>query len=122
MSDDGELITPDDPRFEGAEFISREAGVQYRVANVEGLDGLTWAWATWTEYEYQWRDPTSGVLSTEVCDHEHCVICNHAAFSESYEGDLREGWTMNADDRTSRWLCPDCFDRFSAQFGWTTAT
>jgi hypothetical protein len=41
MADDEPTRTPDDPDFEGAEFISREAMIQYKVANFE-LDGIAW--------------------------------------------------------------------------------
>lgn len=122
VQDDDRLITPDDSRFEGAEFISREARIQCRVANVEGLDGIQWRWTRWSEWSFQWRDPETGVESMEVCDHEHCVICHDEAFSEKYSGDLREGWKADFDGRAACWLYPNCFDRFRERFGWSVAT
>ena len=104
MCDHERLTTPDDPNFEGAQFISREAMIQHKVANASDLHGIAWLWATW---------------SPDGDDHDHCLICHDAAFSESYDGDLREGWRSTESNWESPgWLCHTCFDRFRKHFGW----
>lgn len=107
MADDERLTTPDDPGFEGAQFISREAMIQYKVANFSDLEGITWEWVAW---------------SPGADDHDHCLICHEVAFSKAYDGDLREGWRSVAPSWDSPgWLCPTCFDRFGERFGWRVA-
>src|SRR4051812_25292556 len=105
MPDDERLTTPDDP--EGAQFISREAMIQHRVANLD-LREVVWSWVTWS--------PTND-------DHNHCVICHDVAFSATYDGDLREGWrSEEATGEPPAWLCPGCFGRFREHFDWRIAT
>jgi hypothetical protein len=106
MGDDERLTTPDDPEFAGAQFISQEAMIQYKVAHFE-LHGFTWTWAMW---------------SSDKDDHDHCLICHDAAFSHEYDGDLREGWrSVEPSWESPGWLCQDCFDRFRDHFGWRVA-
>jgi len=105
MADDERMHTPDDPDFEGAEFISREAMIEYKVTTFSWLGGITWSWSRW---------------SSEVDDHDHCVICHEAAFSTAYEGDLREGW-QSVSFESPLWLCPTCFERFRDRLGWQVA-
>jgi hypothetical protein len=102
MSEDERQTTPDDPDFEGAQFISHEAMIQYKVGWLD-VHGIAWTWATW---------------SADADDHGHCLIC-HAAFSTAYDGDLREGWRPVESTREHpMWLCPPCFERCGAHFGW----
>jgi hypothetical protein len=122
-----ELIPPDDPLFEGAEFLSVEARLQHVVNASEHLRGVRWRWAAWREREVVEHDSRTGEESTAIWDHDHCHFCYDTAFSERYEGDLREGWT---NERTGRappceqeeayhWVCPACFERHRESFGWT---
>jgi hypothetical protein len=57
----------------------------------------------------------------EIEDHDHCLSCHEAAFSERYEGDLREGWAIRGPDwkppaervDAFYWLCPRCYEELA---------
>jgi hypothetical protein len=124
-----ELIPPNDPRFEGAQFISDEARRSYTVERSPYLHGAVWRWAQWNERPATRYNPETGEESDDVWDHDHCHFCHKTAFSERYEHDLREGWTtagpmgQPASERQPdyHWVCPTCFERLREQFKWTTA-
>ena len=94
------------------------------------LAGAEWRWATWTEYDDPIPDTSApGGIRVEHQDHDHCSICYEKAFSEKYDGDLRQGWTT-AGPRGSHlgsqrdayyWVCSECFDRLREQLSWTVA-
>jgi hypothetical protein len=52
-----------------------------------------------------WQEPSPGA------DHDHCSFC----FLKVTEGD--PGYITD-DDRCD-WVCPECFDDFKVEFGWT---
>ena len=128
VRDDEDLIPPDDPRFEGAQFISREARLWHTVEQSSYLRGATWHWAEWKERSATAYDPKTGEEWPEIWDHDHCHFCYDTAFSERYEDDLREGWTTsgprgapsNEWQPNYHWVCPSCFERFREQFDWKT--
>jgi hypothetical protein len=134
MAESADLIPPDDPRFEGAEYISSAAAEEDKL-RADWLLGVTWEWARWNERaairvgnvtmpKSDAEATVSGELA--VWDHDHCEIC-HAGFSSRYPGDLREGWTMPGPAGLPRaertvdyhWLCAQCFDRHQARMHWT---
>jgi hypothetical protein len=121
MAEHNRMTTPDDPDFEGAQFISREAMIQHKVTQWPALRDIEWTWSIWTEWQFEWTDTETGVVSIETHDHDHCMICHEAAFSERFHGDLRSGWRSVEPSDPASWLCPDCFDRFRDQLGWTVA-
>jgi hypothetical protein len=105
----------------------------------EWLRGAKWRWSTWKEKPAIIYDAQTGEISSAVWDHDHCHFCNETAFSQRYDGDLREGWRSwsPARPRTLRgsgkycvdplwrgkptydtWVCPDCFERLRADFEW----
>jgi hypothetical protein len=126
MADDEELIPPDDPRFEGAEYISAWALIEDTLRSATWLNDKTWRWETWAERPAVWIDSKTGEESPTVWDHDHCEVC-HQGFSERYDDDLREGWTIPGpaglpESRRKpnyHWLCPDCFDQYADRMGWT---
>lgn len=123
-----ELIPPDDPRFEGAQFISADARIAYTVEQSSFLQAAVWHWAEWKERPATAYDPTTGEEWLEVWDHDHCHFCYDTAFSERYDNDLREGWTTAGPRGGTpeeqmpnyHWVCPPCFEQYRRQFGWTT--
>lgn len=130
MTDLGEeLVPPDDPRFEGAQFISNEARIAWAAENSGELRGATWHWAVWRETSTVSYNAKTGTETEAVWDHDHCHFCYQNAFSERYDDDLREGWTTDgpagAPQEEQRpnyhWVCPECFERFRATFDWSVA-
>jgi hypothetical protein len=128
MPDSGdEFIPPDDPRFEGAQFLDDDARLWHVVRDSDHLRGVRWRWSVWREREAVEQDPATGHERAAVWDHDHCHFCYDTAFSERYDGDLREGWTASgpaglpaADQQPEyHWVCPQCFERFREPFGWT---
>ena len=125
-----EVIPPDDPRFEGAEFLNDDARRWHVVENSGYLRGARWRWAPWGEREAVEYDPQTGEERAAVWDHDHCHFCYDSAFSERYEDDLREGWTTSGpaglpgseQQPDYHWVCPDCFELYREQFGWTVET
>jgi hypothetical protein len=123
-----DLITPDDPRFEGVELSADEI-YALKVDRGEWMRGGQWRWSPWTQRiaseHHAPRDPS------QLWDHDHCHFCHTNAFSAIYEGDLREGWTAErfpglsgAEHRGAGyyWVCPDCFTRLRHRFDWTIVT
>ena len=129
MPDEHELIPPDDPRFEGAEFLNEDARLWHVIEGSEYLRGKQWHWAVWREHPTVRYDPTTGETTPSVWDHDHCHFCYEVRFSERYEGDRRDGWTTSGpggvpeDEHRPEyhWVCPDCFERYREVFGWTVA-
>jgi hypothetical protein len=125
-----ELISPDDPRFEGAQFLSDDARLQHVVKNSPHLRGTKWHWAVWKERETVEYDPRTNEETPAVWDHDHCHFCCETAFSERHDDDLREGWTtmgpagapIQEQQPEYHWVCPDCFERYRDSFAWTVAT
>ena len=129
MADASEaLIPPTDPRFEGAEFLNDQARLWQVVESSGHLRGARWRWSTWRECQATEHDPSTGEEVPAVWDHDHCHFCHDAAFSERYDGDLREGWTSGgqaglppADQQAEyHWVCPSCFEQYRDAFDWTT--
>jgi hypothetical protein len=122
-----DLIPPDDPRFEGAEFISEIAGIEHKILTATWLRGACWRWAAWKERPAVFTDAKTGEQTPTVWDHDHCELC-HLGFSERYEHGLREGWTMPGPaglpdsewKPNYHWLCPDCFEQYRERLGWTS--
>jgi hypothetical protein len=123
-----DLITPDDPRFEGVELSADEI-YALMVDEAEWMRDGEWRWSKWTQLlaseHHPPRDPE------QLWDHDHCHFCHKNAFSAIYEGDLREGWTaerfpsLNGVDHQEAgyyWVCPDCFTRLRGRFGWRIVT
>jgi hypothetical protein len=125
-----ELIPPDDPRFEGAQFLSDAARLHHVVENSPQLIGAKWHWAVWKEQEAVEYDPRTKEETPAVWDHDHCHFCYETAFSERYDDDLREGWTTTGpagapteeQQPEYHWVCPDCFERYRDPFAWTVET
>lgn len=100
----------------------------HKVEDSEYLRGATWRWARWRERPAVSYDPKAGDEAEDVWDHDHCHFCYDKAFSERYDGDLREGWTtpgpagrpLAEQQPDYHWVCPECFDRLRERFGWTT--
>ncbi len=121
------MIPPDDPRFEGAQFISAEAQTKYIVDRSDSLVGAHWRWETWrdrravrvgntvTPLDPNQTDVDASSGTPTVWDHDHCEFCHEAAFSERYPDDLRAGWTTSGPI----WLCNDCFTEHRDRFRWT---
>jgi len=128
-NDYDEMIPPDDPRFEGAQFISDNAMKKYIVDRSGFLVGAHWRWETWRErpavavgnsvipLDPHRIDVDASSGAPAVWDHDHCEFCYEAAFSERYPDDLREGWTTTGQI----WLCNDCFTEYRDRFRWTWA-
>lgn len=122
---DDELIPPTDPRFVGRELSADELA-DHTVANSEYLRGVRWRRARWRERPAVVRNQRTGEERAAVWDHDHCHFCRDG-FSERYEGDRREGWTAPGPaglppaewQADYHWVCPECFERFRAHFGWT---
>jgi hypothetical protein len=91
--------------FEG----QREASRQERLVHWAQLRGASWRWTVFQEAVWGW--------------HLHCDLCHHMSFSENYGG-IRAGWTRigapgEPESEYEYWLCPECFERYREQFGWT---
>lgn len=76
-----------------------------RMGQEEYLSGVKlYHFAQFSPYSKKW-------------DHEHCEFCG-ARFSENPE-DEHEGWcTTRKNERTSRFICQECFRDFKEEFGW----
>lgn len=91
------------------------------VADCGYLRGARWRWSRWREREAVEYDPKTGEESAAGEDYDLCHFCHDVAFSERYDGDLREGWTTSGPAGSPaaeqlpdyHWICPACFDRFS---------
>lgn len=122
-----ELIPPDDPRFQGAQFLNEDSRLWHTAQNSDYLRGKTWHWATWRERETVEYNPKTGEERPAVWDHDHCHFCYDTAFSVQWDDDLREGWTTagpaglpeEEQQPEYHWVCPECFERFRAQFEWS---
>ena len=140
MSDSfGELIPPDDPRFRGADSLDDDEPYWDPVQASEHLRGAEWRWSVWKEKSAISYDAQTGAESPAVWDHDHCHFCHETAFSERYDGDLREGWLSWSPaeprpmEQTAKypvdplwrgkpaydtWVCPACFERLREHFEW----
>ena len=122
-----DLIPPDDPRFEGVQFISEGAMIEYKIQQATWLQGVRWHWATWKERPAVFIDAKTGAETPTVWGHDHCEIC-HQGFSERYDDDLREGWAMPGPAGLAEaewkpnyhWLCPNCFEQYRERLRWTS--
>lgn len=55
---------------------------------------------------------------SEQWEHEHCCFC-WDKFS-SNDNNLKFGYcTTPQNEKTSNWICPNCFNDFKDEFGWT---
>ena len=115
MSDsDGGLIPPDDRRFEGAVFVNDAARRWHVAEGSDYLRGARWRWQTWRERPALERDPKTGETRDAVWDHDHCHFCYVV------RGDGRAAGLPPADQQPAyHWVCPNCFDRYRSEFGWT---
>jgi hypothetical protein len=120
--DDEELITPDHPDFEGEELTAEKIHA-LKVDNAGWMQRGRWRWSGWS------AEVATGHHSASW-DHDHCHFCHSNAFSEQFEGDLREGWTAEwfpeVPDGEQRgagyyWVCPPCFDDLRHHFEWSVA-
>jgi hypothetical protein len=122
-----DLIPPDDPRFEGARFISNNAMIEHKIQTWPSLRGACWRRAVWRERSAVFTDRKTGEQTPTVWDHDHCEIC-HQGFSERYADDLREGWAMPGPaglptaewQPDYHWLCPRCYEQYRERLGWTS--
>jgi len=71
----------------------------------------------------------SGGVRIEHQDHDHCSVCYEVAFSERFEGDLREGWATPVPSKRNvdsprdeyEWVCPACFAEQHERLEWAIA-
>jgi hypothetical protein len=91
--------------FEG----QREATRRRWIEHWSDRRGASWRWTVFQEPVRGW--------------HIHCDLCRYMKFSENPDyGHLREGWTGIGHPgglEGAGWLCPECFERYRGQFGWT---
>jgi hypothetical protein len=120
-----DLVPPDHPGFVG-EKLTQEELYAYTVESSPYLHGTTWRWARWRERAAVSYDPKTGEETPDVWDHDHCHFCYQTAFSERYDGDLREGWTtsgpagkpVSEQQPNYHWVCPQCFVQLRERFQW----
>jgi hypothetical protein len=70
-----ELIPPDDPRFEGVQFLSEDARLKHVVENSPHLRGTKWHWAVWKEREAVEYDPRTEGRGTDCLGSRQCHFC-----------------------------------------------
>jgi hypothetical protein len=100
--------------------------IEYKGQQATWLHGVRWRWATWKERPAVFTDAKTGEQTPTVWDHDHCEIC-HQGFSERYDDDLREGWTMPGPaglpeaewQPDYHWLCPRCFEQYRERLRWS---
>jgi len=75
------------------------------------------------------QDPPDGAVEAvepRGWDHDHCDFCwSTFMSSEASKGDpeiLKAGYTVAATERSTFWICADCFEDFHDRLEWTVVT